>query len=86
MSSESKKKRGESGVSNAASTPFRGNGRRPARYFDNSLGVSYHPCGAGSALVNAMRLGCILPGFDPSQRLLDMTDAAMARCTSPHLV
>lgn len=87
MSAESKKKRGESGKKNAEAQPFRGNGRVPRDYHNNTVtGRSDHPCGAGSLLVRAMNLGSFLPGFTPSERLIRMTDNAMARCTHSQLV
>lgn len=85
MSAEGKKKRGEAGKSNAASIPFRYHGRKPPRYNDTSIGASQHPCGAGSRLVNAMRLGICLPNFSASERLMRMTDEAMVRCGSKAL-
>lgn len=82
MSAEGKKKRGESGKSNAKNIPWRYHGRYPKGYFDKPVGRSDHPCGAGSRLVAAMILGIRLPGFSPSDVLLARTDAAMERMTS----
>ena len=83
MSAEGKKKRGESGKKNAETIPFR-KGGRPCDY-STARRPGHHPCGAGSLLVRAMALAAHLPGFAPSDRLVVMTDRAMARCTHPHL-
>lgn len=83
MSAEGKKKRGESGQSNAKNIPFRYGGSKCN--FSTAIGNTNHPRGAGSKLVQAMMLGAHLPGFFASERLLKHTDAAMANCTSPYL-
>lgn len=77
-------KRGESGKSNAASIAFRYGGK-PCNYGIVTGNPTFSPRGAGSLLVQAMSLGAILPGFDPSENLLRKTDAAMEKCTSPWL-
>lgn len=79
-----KKKRGESGVSNAKNIAFRYGGS-PCN-FDLSHRRSDHPRGAGSLLVRAMNLAVKLPGFEPSAILVKRTDAAMANCTHPDLI
>lgn len=80
MSAEGKKKRGEAGVSNAKNIPFRYGGSRCD--FSTRIGNSSHPRGAGSRLVQAMKLGVMLPNFFASERLFRMTDMAMERCSS----
>lgn len=80
MSAEGKKKRGLSGQANAKSIPFRYGGR-PANY-STTLGHAVSRCGNGSRLVQAMVLGIRLPGFSPSEQLLQKTEEAMGRCTS----
>lgn len=83
MSAEGKKKRGESGVSNAKNIAFRYGGSHCN--FDTKTYRSDHPRGAGSLLVRAMNLGVKLPGFFANPVLIKRTDAAMANCTHPDL-
>jgi hypothetical protein len=64
--------------------PFRGGG--PPCNYSYAIGTPTHPRGAGSLLVRTMSLAVHLPGFVASDRLLRMTDAAMANCTHPALV
>jgi hypothetical protein len=84
MSAEGKKKRGLSGQANAKTVPFRYGGK-PCNYSVTIGHPAWSPRGAGSKLVQAMALGVRLSGFNPSQQLLNKTDAAMARCTHPAL-
>lgn len=90
MSSEGKKKRGESGKKNAESIAFRYGGSKCN--YSLRHGATTHPKLAGSKLVNAMKYGMIvlpLLGFkvpSMSHRLETALDAAMSNCTSPHLV
>jgi hypothetical protein len=79
MSAEGKKKRGESGKKNAEGIPFRKGGRHCD--YSTARRNPQHPRGAGSLLVRAMAWGSLLPGFFVSDRLLKMTDTAMANCT-----
>lgn len=83
MSAEGKKKRGQAGLTNAQSIPFRYGGR-PCNY-STAHGNPRSKYGAGSKLVGAMIFGALMAGsrFNPSQRLVEMTDAAMGRCTHP---
>lgn len=83
MSAEGKKKRGESGLSNAKNIPFRYGGR-PCNYSVRIGGARFHPTGAGSRLVNACRLSLAL-GYSLSDFLDRTASNAMIRCTSPHL-
>lgn len=83
MSAEGKKKRGESGKKNAENIPFRYGGK-PCDY-STAMRNPSHPRGSGSLLVRAMALGVKLPGFSASERLVKMTDLAMANCTHPDL-
>lgn len=85
MSAEGKKKRGESGMSNAKNIPFRYHGYPRNYTLSTALGRPQHPRGAGSLLVRAMNLGVKLGGFAPSQRLLNMTEEAMLNCTHEDL-
>ena len=84
MSAEGKKKRGESGKSNAESIPFRYHGRVPVRYKDNSIGRTESR--GTSLMVRAVLLGSRLPGFFASERLQRMTEGAMERCTHSDLI
>lgn len=84
MSAEGKKKRGEAGQSNAEAIPFRYHGRKPPQYNDNRIGRT--DVRGTSKMVQAVMLGSKLPGFNPSQRLVKMTEDAMDRCTHPLLV
>lgn len=97
MSQEGKKKRGESGMSNAKNIPFRygGGGYRlpdgtPIAH-DNSIAMRNCTSryGNGSLLVRAMILGDILAGrfgcsVSTSQAL--RTEQAQERCTHPELI
>jgi hypothetical protein len=80
-----RKKRGEAGASNAAGIPFRCHGAPRGYTTSTAIGHPTSPYGAGSLLVRAMRLGVQLPHFNPSERLVRMTDEAMGRCTHPDL-
>lgn len=84
MSAEGKKKRGEAGQSNAKSIPFRYHGRKPPQYNDNRIGRT--DVRGTSKMVQAVLLGSKLHGFNPSQRLMSMTEGAMERCTHKLLV
>jgi len=77
-------KRGESGASNGKTIPFRYGGSR-CNYNTITGNPTFSPRGAGSLLVQAMALGAMLPNFEPSDKLLRKTDAAMENCTSPYL-
>lgn len=66
MSAEGKKKRGESGVSNAKVIPFRYGGSKCD--FSMRLGGTSHPRLGGSRFLHAMIMGARLPGFFPSNR------------------
>lgn len=83
MSAEGKKKRGISGLANAKNIPFRNGGSKCD--LSTRIGHTNSKYGAGSKLVQAMGLGAMLPSFNTSQRLLDLTDNAMGRCTHPML-
>lgn len=74
-------KRGESGASNAKNVAFRYGGSK-CNLSTLTGNPAWSPRGAGSKLVQAMSLGVLLPNFEPSDRLVKKTDAAMARCTS----
>lgn len=82
MSAEGKKKRGESGVSNAKNIAFRYGGS-PCD-FSTTIRRTSSPYGAGSRLVQALRVGAML-GHYPSGPLMTKADAAMSRCTHPQL-
>lgn len=73
MSAESKKKRGESGVSNAKNIAFR-NGGKPSN-LSLYVGATTHPRLGGSRFLQAMILGATLPGFAPSDRMYRAADA-----------
>lgn len=79
MSAEGKKKRGESGQSNAKNIPFR-NGGRPCNY-STHLGATTHPRLGGALFLSAMALAARLPGFNPSQRMLNAADLCMDHCS-----
>lgn len=82
MSAEGKKKRGEAGVSNAKNIPFRYGGSK----CDLSIrtGSTTHPRMAGAALLHAMELARLLPGFNPSDRLYRATDATIDHLSQWH--
>lgn len=84
MSAEGKKKRGESGLSNAKNIPFRYGGSKCD--YSTHHGRTTSPYGAGSALINALRIGLLFPNEGLSAKMLRTADAAMGRCTSPHLI
>lgn len=75
MSAESKKKHGESGVSNAKNIPFRYGGR-PSN-LSTAIGATTHPRLGGSRFLYAMILGATLPGFAPSDRMYRAADATI---------
>lgn len=79
MSTESKKKRGESGVSNAKNIPFRYHGYPRGYTLSTARGGSNRF--AGSRFLNAMILGAMLPGFFASDRMYKAADAAMETCS-----
>ena len=85
MSAEGKKKRGEAGISNAKSIPFRYNGYPRGYTLSTRTNRTNHKAGAGSRLVQAMALGIRLPGYKDNPILLSRTDEAMSRCTHPML-
>jgi hypothetical protein len=96
MSAEGKKKRGESGQSNAKNIAFRYGGRT-LRYegftgsncdYSNESRHASSRCGAGSLLVRAMALSDMLSVKYPatiSVSLALKTEQAMMRCTHPSL-
>lgn len=77
MSAEGKKKRGESGVSNAKTMPFRGHGYPHGYSLSTAIGHSRDF--AGSRFLQAMILGATLPGFAPSDRMYRAADEAIDR-------
>jgi hypothetical protein len=96
MSSEGKKKRGESGQSNAKNIAFRYGGRtfRYEGFTGLNCDYSIEPrsassrCGAGSLLVRAMALGDLLSVKHPAPISVSSalkTEQAMLRCTHPSL-
>lgn len=82
MSAEGKKKRGEAGMSNAKNIAFRYGGSK----CDLSLrmGSTTHPRLAGAALLHAMEFSRILPGFNPSDRMLRAADEAIDHIAARH--
>lgn len=83
MSAEGKKKRGEAGVSNARNIPFRYGGSKCD--LSTRIGATTHPRMAGAALLHAMELAQMLPGFNPSDRLMRATDEAIEHVTARHI-
>jgi hypothetical protein len=89
MSTEGKKKRGESGLKNVQSIPFRYGGK-PCNLSPRIGNTNHH---GGSTLVRGMVGGLLarssIPSgdfdFEISQRLVRLTNEAMARCTHPNL-
>lgn len=82
MSAEGKKKRGESGLSNAKTIPFRYGGR-PCNY-DTKTYRSNHPRGAGSRLVSTVLFGSFLSENykeSLSEVLLRRVENAAGSCT-----
>lgn len=75
MSSESKKKHGESGVSNAKNIAFRYGGHKCN--LSTAYGATTHPRLGGSRFLHAMILGATLPGFHPSDRMYRAADATI---------
>lgn len=84
MSSESKKKRGESGVSNAKNIPFRYRGYPKGYSLSTAIGHSDHPRMAGSKLLHAMTLAQSLTGFRASDRMYRAVDATIDHITKSH--
>lgn len=82
MSAEGKKKRGESGKSNAKNIAFRYGGK-PCDY-STRVGATRHPRLAGARLLHAMELAALLPGFSPSERLVKATDETIEHIGSLH--
>ena len=87
MSQEGRKKRGESGMSNAKNIPFRYGGHVCDYSIAPRLCTSRY--GNGSLLVRAMILGDMLArqfacSVSTSQAL--RTESAMSRCTHPELM
>lgn len=78
MSADGKKKRGISGVSNAQNIAFRYGGR-PSN-FSLAIGHTTHPRLGGSLFLNAMILGQMLPGFNPSERMVKAADGCIEVC------
>lgn len=77
MSAEGKKKRGESGVSNARNISFRYHGYPRNYSLSTAIGRSDHPRMNGSRFLQAMILGARLPGFHPSERMVRAADAVI---------
>lgn len=75
MSAEGKKKRGISGATNAKSIAFRYGGK-PSN-LSLKHGHTTHPRLGGSKMFYAMVLGALLPGFNPSDRLVRAADNFM---------
>jgi hypothetical protein len=87
MSAEGKKKRGESGMSNAKNIPFRYGGNPCDYSITPRFCVSRY--GNGSLLVRAMILGDMLAhrfGCSISTTQALRTEDAMRRCTHPELI
>ena len=82
MSAEGKKKRGESGKSNAKNIAFRYGGK-PCD-FNTRIGATRHPRLAGAKLLHAMELAALLPDFNPSERLLKATDETIEHIEKQH--
>lgn len=82
MSAEGKKKRGEAGMSNAKNIAFRYGGSRCD--LSTRIGACTHPRLAGAALLHAMELAAILPGFRASDRLMRAADAAIDHIAINH--
>ena len=82
MSAEGKKKRGEAGQSNAKNIAFRYGGSKCD--LSTRLGHTTHPRLAGSKLLHAMVLGQMLPGFNPSERLVRAVDATIEHLWLSH--
>lgn len=81
MSGESKKKRGESGKSNAKNIAFRYGGSRCD--FSTKIGHTTHPRLGGSKFLNAMKLGEVVgyvEGKEPSDRAYKAADENMDVC------
>lgn len=86
MSSESKKKRGESGQKNAQSIPFRGNGL-PPDWEAKARGVYRHPADhTGTHMVRGAIGGFLAAAlgypFGASHRLSDLVDRSLEHCPS----
>lgn len=79
MSSEGKKKRGESGVANARVIAFRYGGSKCD--LSTRIGTPSHPRKAGAQFLSAMAMGSFLPGFNPSHTMLLAADLCMDHCT-----
>lgn len=79
MSAEGKKKRGESGKSNAENIAFRYGGAKCD--FSTKIGHTVHPRLGHTKMLSAMVLGALLPSFNPSERLLNAADLCMESCT-----
>lgn len=82
MSQEGKKKRGESGQSNAKNISFR-NGGRPSN-LSVKIGASDHPRLAGAAMLHTLELAQRLPGFNPSPRMERAVDAVIDHLVARH--
>lgn len=82
MSQESKKKHGESGVSNAKNMSFR-NGGRPSN-LSMKTGATSHPRMGGARMLHTMELAQLLPGFNPGHRLENAMDATISHLADWH--
>ena len=84
MSSEGKKKRGESGMSNAKSIAFRYGGSKCDYSVGRRAGGGAHPRWAGTKLVQGFDLAMLIREkhpFEISHALATHVDAALANCT-----
>jgi hypothetical protein len=81
VSAEGKKKRGESGQSNAKNISFRYGGSKCD--FSTRIGTPIHPRKAGARFLSAMALGAMLPGFDKvvTRGMIAAADLCMDHCT-----
>jgi hypothetical protein len=84
MSAEGKKKRGESGQSNAKNIAFRYGGSHCDYSIGRRPGAEAHPRWNGSKLVQAFQLGAMLKpkhDFNMSGVLAGKIDNALRNCT-----
>lgn len=82
MSAEGRKKRGESGKSNAENIAFR-NGGRPSN-LSVKTGATTHPRLAGAALLHTVELAQFLPGYNPSDRMERAMDEVIDHLAARH--
>lgn len=84
MSAEGKKKRGVSGQTNAKNIPFRYKGYPRGYTLSTNIGRTNHPRMAGARLLHAMEFAVLLPGFNPSDHLVRVTDVVIEHITQRH--